>query len=568
MRESLCPLHQAVLAFALTCSAAAGVASPVAQEPMEPLLEEVNELMLRLPLRYHIQAYEALAKTRRPEAVDELARRYEKPDLPRDQERYLMASSLSTIGKKGQPGLAESLARWRKDADSAEDAWLWRHALEVEIRLSGPDAALDIARNAKSYMLRGAAIEALAANSSEALYTLIPELLKDRPKKEHDQVALMGAYASALTTLGNKKTQAETPWKRLVLALVATLEDEDMSRAAKLVLARHLAAELDADFVVLEATAWRSLLARRSQEAKERKKKEDKSAPKDGPAEPEYVRPRFFGVEVTGERVCYVMDLSDSMAAPIPEGWKPKGAPTSGPKVRKKRKKGDLPTEADIPWYSVETRFDLAREHLRISLQRLQPDQHFCVVGFGSTAEYIKGSKGMVKATPGNVKKVLKALDGIDVGAPQGERVHGTIWGDTNLHAGLKLAFATAKKGRVKGAGYVAPETFVSGADTLFILSDGDPSVDDYTVTDVDYGDGRVITDKESKREGDTRTMQMNFIGPYSNWPLLLEDTRRMNMLRELEIHVISVGDADEQALGMLADIGLGQLQVFGRSKD
>jgi len=60
----------------------------------------------------------------------------------------------------------------------------------------------------------------------------------------------------------------------------------------------------------------------------------------------------------------------------------------------------------------------------------------------------------------------------------------------------------------------------------------------------------------------------MNFIGPYSNWPLLLEDTRRMNMLREVEIHVISVGDADEQALGMLADIGLGKLQVFGRSKD
>jgi hypothetical protein len=31
---------------------------------------------------------------------------------------------------------------------------------------------------------------------------------------------------------------------------------------------------------------------------------------------------------------------------------------------------------------------------------------------------------------------------------------------------------------------------------------------------------------------------------------------------------VISVGDADEQALGMLADIGLGKLQVFGRSRD
>ncbi len=531
-------------------------------------MEEVNELMLRLPLRYHIQAYEALARSRAPEAIGELARRYEKPDLPKDQERYLMASSLAAIGKKGKDGLAEALADWRDDANGAEDAWLWRHALAVEIQLTGPEGAIDIARNSKSTALRGAAIEALTATSSEALYDLIPELLQSPPKKEQDQIALMGAYASALTTLGNKKTQTESPWKKLALTLVATFEDEDVPRAAKLILARHLAAELDAEAVVLEAAAWRTLLAKRAQEAKDRRKEGDKAAPKADDADDEYVRPRFFGVEVTGERICYLLDLSDSMAAPIPPEWKPKGAPESGPKVRKKRKKGDLPTEADIPWYIVKTRFDVAREHLRVSLERLQPDQKFCVIGFGTRAEYIKGTKGMVKATPGNVKKVLKELDGIKIGAPQGERVHGTIWGDTNLHAGLKLAFATSKKGRVKGAGYVDPETFVSGADTLFVLSDGDPSVDDYTVTDVDYGDGRVITDKESKREGKERTMNMNFIGPYSNWPLLIEDTRRMNMLRELEIHVISVGDADEQALGMLADIGLGKLQVFGRSKD
>ena len=30
----------------------------------------------------------------------------------------------------------------------------------------------------------------------------------------------MGAYATALTSLGNKKTQAESPWKLLALALV------------------------------------------------------------------------------------------------------------------------------------------------------------------------------------------------------------------------------------------------------------------------------------------------------------------------------------------------------------
>jgi len=561
-------LIAAVLALSSGVTGTATASPPQDDAAFEALLEEANELMLRLPLRYHIRAYESLAGSREPAAIEELTRRYDKPDLPKDQERYLMASSLSVIGKKGKDGLVEALAAWRGEANAAEDAWLWRHALEVEIQLAGPDGAAEIARNARSTALRGAAIEALAATSSEPLYDLIPELLQSPPKKEQDQIALMGAYASALTALGNKKTQTETPWKKLALTLVATFEDEDVPRAAKLILARHLAAELDAEAVVLEAAAWRTLLAKRAQEAKDRRKEGDKAAPKAGEAKDEYVRPRFFGVEVTGERICYLLDLSDSMAAPIPPEWKPKGAPESGPRVRKKRKKGDIPTEADIPWYIVKTRFDVAREHLRVSLERLQPDQKFCVIGFGSTAEYLKGTKGMVKATSGNVKKVLKELDGIKIGAPQGERVHGTIWGDTNLHAGLKLAFATSKKGRVKGAGYVNPETFVSGADTLFVLSDGDPSVDDYTVTDVDYGDGKIVTDNESGREGKDRTMQLNFIGPYVNWPLLLEDTRRMNMLREVEIHVISVGDADEQALGMLADIGLGKLQVFGQSKD
>ena len=35
-------------------------------------MEEVKELMLRLPLRYHIRAYESLAKSREPEAIGEL----------------------------------------------------------------------------------------------------------------------------------------------------------------------------------------------------------------------------------------------------------------------------------------------------------------------------------------------------------------------------------------------------------------------------------------------------------------------------------------------------------------
>jgi hypothetical protein len=133
-------LHALAAVFALSLGHVGAAPSTVGQDSqaLEALMEEVNELMLRLPLRYHIQAYEALAKSREPEAIGELARRYEKPDLPKDQERYLMASSLAAVGKKGKDGLAQALADWREDANGAEDAWLWRHALAVEIQLTGP----------------------------------------------------------------------------------------------------------------------------------------------------------------------------------------------------------------------------------------------------------------------------------------------------------------------------------------------------------------------------------------------------------------------------------------------
>ncbi|MEM1447870.1 MAG: hypothetical protein AAF726_08515 [Planctomycetota bacterium] len=559
-------LAATTLAFATplrpTAGAPSGPTGPTDDEEQAEVLAEAEELMLRLPLTYHVEAYELLAGTEELYGIEELVRMYEKPQVPKDQSRYLLASAL---GKKGGgEEIVPRLAEWREDANGSDDAWLWRHALAIEVHETSPDVALDVARNAKDVMLRGAAIEALAAHRDESLYTLVPELAKAMPKKDAEKIALMGSMATAVSKLANKRTRTKSEWKQMALTLIALLDDEEFPRAAKLVLARHLGAALDADQIVLEGNAWRTLIAQRSREEKEKRKPKKKSEDEDK-KEIEYVKPSFFGVEVTGERICYLIDLSDSMAEPIPEEWRPTGAPTSGPRKRRKWKKGEIPTADDIPWYRVETRFDLAREHLRVSLLRLQPDQLFTVIGFGSYADYVDGCEGMVKASSGTVKKVLKALDEIEVGSPQGERVHGTLWGDTNMFAGIKLAYATGKKGEVKDPSYVALETFEHGADTLFVLSDGDPSIDDYVVEDVDYGDGIVVKDRESGEESDQRGAKLNYPGPYRYWDFLLEEVKRLNMLRELEIHVISVGDADTVALDRLAKIGHGKVEIIGK---
>ncbi|QDV07944.1 hypothetical protein Poly30_34800 [Planctomycetes bacterium Poly30] len=252
------------------------------------------------------------------------------------------------------------------------------------------------------------------------------------------------------------------------------------------------------------------------------------------------------------------------MAAPIPDDWKPANGPTSGPSKRKKWKKGEVPTEADIPWWLIKTRFDLAREHLRISIMRMTEDQMFTVIGFGSRADYLDGCDGMVKATSSNVKKVLKALDDIEIGKPMIDRPDGTLWGDTNLFEGLQLAYGATKKGTVDDGAYVDPDAMEEGADTILVLSDGNPSMDSFGIEDVDYGDGKALADSETDKEGE-RTMKMNYLGPYTYWPFLLEEVKRLNMFREAQIQVISVGDGDREALRRLAAIGLGKLTELGK---
>lgn len=542
---------------------AIGVWLGAVQDEVEALLDETKELLRRNPLRYHVEAYEKLAEAEEEEALAALRKLYKKPMSPKEQERYLLATA---FGEKGAgEELMDELDDWRKEFDDPSDAWLWRNTLAVDVEVRGPERALEIARTHKKVIFRAAAIEALAASKDESLYELLPELAKAMPKKPVEKQILMGALATALGELGNKKSRVEREWKTAALSLIAQLDGDELPRAGKLVLARYLARVLESDDVVLNGNAWRALISERSREEKERKKKKKKAGEdKKKKSEPEYVRPSFFGVEVTGNRVCYLIDLSDSMAEPIPEEWRKRG-PMSGGKEAK-RKKGALPTVDDIPWHSVETRYDLAREHIKISLQRLQPDQFFTVIGFGTRAEFFDGSKGMVKASKGNVKKVLKELEGIEIGPPQGTRKFGTLWGDTNLHSGIRLAFSVTKKGAVDEFEYVMPETFEHGADTIFILSDGDPSLDDYTRKDVDYGDGQVFSDREAGERSKERTRELNYLGPYAHWKPLLDDVRRMNMLREIEIHVIGIGDADENALKALADIGLGKVELFGKS--
>jgi hypothetical protein len=62
----------------------------------------------------------------------------------------------------------------------------------------------------------------------------------------------------------------------------------------------------------------------------------------------------------------------------------------------------------------------------------------------------------------------------------------------------------------------------------------------------------------------------MTFDGPYGQYHVtgdyLVADVRRMNLLRNVEIHVVAVGEADDLLLTRIADLGLGKIRRVGAS--
>ncbi|WP_145199735.1 hypothetical protein [Planctomycetes bacterium Poly30] len=244
-----------------------------AQDSREEVLEECDEWLKRNPPRYHIRAYEALAALGDLRALEILKKHYAKPGFPRGQTPFLIASA---VGEKGVvTGIGPEMLEWMEDSDEANDAWLWKNILAIQIKAEGPERALEIARNGKEIALRGAAIEALAERKDESLYELIPELCKALPKKDAEKMILMGAMVSAMSELGNKKTQVKGEWQQVALSLIATMENEQTPRAAQLMLARHLASELEADRLVLEPDAWRALIAAKSRAGEGQEEKEE-----------------------------------------------------------------------------------------------------------------------------------------------------------------------------------------------------------------------------------------------------------------------------------------------------
>ncbi len=531
-------------------------ATAVAQDPpgYAEALARYKECQSRIPFAHHVEGRDRLAQTGTPAALTLLVEDYVKAKTVPEYARYTLAAMFGRHFNQAQ--FVDALTALRNANSKPVDTWLWVHALRIQADHVGDTELVTIARESKNALHRAAAIAAIGESRSANLKGVIVPVCVDFPKKESDRMALLGAMSGALWE--NKGRVGDAEYKDALTAYIGLLGDDvGLSHTAKVQMARHLQWILGGPAMFVNAEPWLEMMERG----------QVKKPSNDGQTR---TQQRFFGVETEGERFCYVVDMSDSMCKPISPSAKPQTGPITGPKVKKKR---ELMDESDLPWAKINTRWDLAREQLRISLMRLSPDKHFAIVWFGTESGTLDSCKGMIKATKGNVDRVIAELDGIKAvkkeDVPSDEKAKspdGKLRGKTNMHSGLRRAYGLAGRGFVEQYGYVDPEALVEGCDTIFLLSDGAPSWDDFYATDKDYGEGKVVIDNEYNAEA-KRTPNLIYQGPYvlDNW--LVEDVKRMNAFRRIRMHCIGLGEANMDLLRGLAKMGHGEVFAVGDGK-
>jgi hypothetical protein len=460
-------------------------------------------------------------------------------------------------------------------------------------------ALLEIATDDKSTVRRASVIEGLSRAGHEEFLSHIPALMTEKIRKAPDRVLIREAAAWAAARLarpilappppppapkqapGAKKPAPKPPprpkmdperlkrARTAMAAVIDALEEKKVMPRTKRALGLALQYSMATDTVFEDLESWRIVL--------------EGSGGRTGSTESTTVA-RFMGIETSGERIAFLLDASDSMLNPLTAEEKAALERLIVPKDEggKKKKRGRStrarrgPQLADVS--SATNRFEAAREHLKHTL--LEIDQHaaFVIVLFGNKAELLSATPQLVRATRPNVLRVIEALDAIQPGPANTAREHGTLKGQTNIFGAFELAMRVSIRGtNEEMATYVDKRMLGEGVDTVFLLSDGKPTRDGFSgvtpeteiggywreayegeTTDPETGQKRKV--KWDRQWIPKRKQKLGHgVGPFVQYDPFLEEVTRMNMFRRVQIHVISIGEADKVLPRRLADAGRGK---------
>lgn len=513
--------------------------TPASADSFRDARKQYREYLKRPSLFMRTRGRRILARTKDVRALELFRKGYGRSEAPKDQVRYLIASIASN-----HMNAKQHVAEWdlfRSKYKKPRDAWLWFRALRVHLKHKGAAELEAVAMGKECIFLRAAAVEVLLETHPDRTLALMPPWLDALAADGIDRVVALETAAEVLVV--NKAKLSTAEFDAVAKRVIEALDQKTTPHRSKLVLVRRLAEIFGTDVLGTNAAPWLIELKRGKSEAA---------------AEDErYGGPTFVGIRATGDRLVYVIDMSDSMLTPLTGKEKEDlRGPITGPGA------GRREDDDGIDWDAIENRFDAARAFLTASLTRLKEDKHFAVIFFGTEAALMSSSPGLVQATPKNVAKVIKELDAIEPGLPTARRPNGVLKGNTNIHGGLHRAFKLKGKSLVKAWEYVDPDTFMEGCDTIFLLSDGAPTMDDWAQLDKRDPQDRG-GDPEMGRGGATPP-QLFYFGPYQRPAHLVDDLRRLNLFRKVEIHCIGMGEARMPLLKQMATIGRGKARKIG----
>ena len=494
--------------------------------PFDTALAQWKRDERRAPLNTRWHAMFALASTEDPRALEILTKRYRRPREPKDHERYLLGSLFGQFFNESVHLKPLKTLALKRDDD--QDGWMWYHVLRTALRAGEADWVASVAQDrTRNVFVRAAALEALGRSKHAAALSTLEGVLtsmeRTRPSITH---RLLESGASVLYDLRGEATSED--YRSVARLLLSRTKARRVPDSTRLIVARHLGRAFGVRKLTFDTDYWNRVIEHQTEVAR------------DGHT---LARPRFAGLEATGTRIAYLLDMSDSMLEPV------------APEIVEKLKVGRDIVDDTRRW-GIRTRFDLARELLRASLAQLDPEAFFVVIGFGEEAYYLHATPGLEPAEPSRIRRAMAELDQI----PATDR----LWHATNMHGAFRKAFQATSGDPIPEYEHVARAGFTEGCDTIFLLSDGKPTCGDFYAMEMADA-GTMTRDPESGRtEPLSRRAELAYFCPYSYPVNLLRDLKRLNLFRKVEIHCLGTGEADKSLLKDIAAVGLGSVLILG----
>jgi len=359
----------------------------------------------------------------------------------RKREEAIRAAAVRMLGRLDEPAFRPAL-----EEELGSDVTHVRIAAAQGIGQMASDASLAPLANAIAKEENERALEAMV-NACVAIMDPFASKPDEMPRSGLD------AVRAAISALGRTGWRADSAIVHFlekfrnaeaIPQLIKVLEKfvnhpDDVASGRLSGILRHRAHEVlvsltGAIYPMDRPDQWREFWEREKQGFKLAKQQTEPA-----PGEANTVSSGFFGIPVQGTRVMFVVDISGSMAWPMP------------------KKRGTGSGDDD-----VRTRWDAARKELKRAVDALSPLASFNVVIFNDRVD--TWMKEPVAADKRNKARFERFIDGIRPMA------------GTNLYGGMQTG--------LKMKSLVWSDRYETHVDEMFLLSDGAPSVGE--VTDMD----------------------------------------------------------------------------------